>query len=57
MLQDRVFGAYDSHWSSPRAMWNALDRYLKGVPGVEKGGYGGWEYAGDDAVRETLDGA
>jgi hypothetical protein len=35
-------------------MWNAVDRYLKDIPGIAKGGYGEWTYAGDDAVREAL---
>jgi len=55
-IQDAVYPAYSDDWSDERTMWNALDRYLKNgdIPGVEKGGYGEWEYTGDDAVRETL---
>lgn len=28
--------------------------HLEDIPGIEKGGYGEWMYAGVDAVRETL---
>jgi len=55
-IQDVVYPAYAEEWGSARTMWNALDRYLKNgeIPGVEKGGYGEWEYAGDEDVREVL---
>jgi len=55
-IQDAVYPAYAEEWGSARTMWNALDRYLKNgeTPGVEKGGYGEWEYAGDESVREAL---
>lgn len=53
-IQDAVYPAYSDDWSDKRTMWNALDRYLDRVPGVEKGGYGEWTYAGDESVRETL---
>jgi len=32
------------------SMWNAPDRHLDPVPGVEKAGCGRWGYAGGDAV-------
>lgn len=54
-IQDAVHPEYAEEWSTGRTMWNALDRYLPDVPGVEKGGYGEWEYTGDDAVREQLE--
>jgi hypothetical protein len=55
-IQDAVYPEYKDSWSTPRTMWNAVDRHLEAVPGIEKGGYGKWTYAGDDAVRETLRG-
>ncbi len=53
-IQEAVYAEYTDEWGSARTMWNALDRYLEDVPGVEKGGYGEWAYAGDDAVRAAL---
>ncbi len=55
-IQDAVFAGYEEEWSTARDMWNAIDRYLKSddIPGIQKGGYGEWEYAGDDAVRAAL---
>lgn len=53
-LQDEIYPDYTDHWSDGRTMWNAVDRYLEDVPGIEKGGYGEWDYTGDDAVRATL---
>lgn len=53
-LQDEIYPDYADHWSDGRTMWNAIDRYLEDVPGIEKGGYGEWAYAGDDAVRAAL---
>lgn len=55
-IQDAVYPEYSDSWSTPRTMWNAVDRHLEAVPGVEKAGYGEWGYAGDDAVRTTLEG-
>lgn len=53
-LQDELYPNYDEYWSSGRTMWNAIDRYLEEIPGIEKAGYGEWGYSGDDAVREEL---
>ena len=53
-IQDTVYPEYADKWSSARTMWNALDRYLNRVPGVEKGGYGEWTYTDDDAVRAEV---
>ncbi len=56
-LQDAVYANYTDNWSDKRTMWNAIDRHLNNddIPGIQKGGYGEWEYAGDDAVRAALD--
>lgn len=53
-IQDTVHPDYAEHWSDGRTMWNAVDRYLEDVPGIEKAGYGEWGYAGDSTVREQL---
>lgn len=55
-LQEEIYPAYSDHWGSERTMWNAVDRYLEEIPGIEKAGYGEWGYAGDDATRQALDG-
>jgi hypothetical protein len=53
-LQDEVYPGYEDDWSTARAMWNAIDRYLPDIPGIEKAGYGEWTYTGDKSVREVL---
>ena len=53
-IQDAVYPDYEDTWSTARTMWNALDRNLELVPGIEKGGYGEWTYAGDESVQEAL---
>jgi len=55
-IQDAVYPEYEDSWSTPRTMWNAVDRHLEAVPGIEKGGYGKWTYTGDESVRETVRG-
>lgn len=55
-IQDAVYPAYEGTWSTARTMWNALDRNLELVPGIEKGGYGEWAYTGDDTVNDLLGG-
>lgn len=55
-IQDAVYPEYADEWGSARTMWNAIDRYLEDVPGIEKGGYGAWTYTGDADVREELEG-
>ncbi len=54
-LQEAIYPDYREQWGSERTMWNAVDRYLEDIPGIEKGGYGEWTYTGDDAVRAALD--
>jgi len=53
-LQDTIFEDYQDNWSTARTMWNAVDRHLEAVPGIEKAGYGSWRYEGDEAVREAV---
>lgn len=53
-LKDAVYPEYADEWGSPRSMWNTLDRDLADVPGVEDGGYGKYEYAGDAETREAI---
>lgn len=56
-LQERVYADYEDHYSTERTMWNAVSRYLRDLPGFEKPDeYGGWAYAGDDAVWEAVRG-
>lgn len=53
-LQGWVYPEYTEHWGSERTMWNAIDRYLEDIPGIEKAGYGEWGYAGDESVQNAL---
>ena len=53
-LQKAIYPDYADEWGSARIMWNAIDRYLDDIPGIEKGGYGEWAYTGDDAVYEGV---
>jgi hypothetical protein len=55
-LQEAIYPDYSEHWGSARTMWNAIDRYLEDIPGIEKAGYGEWGYTGDETVRDTLAG-
>jgi hypothetical protein len=54
-LKRDLYPSYSDHYGSERTMWESVSRYVADVPGVEKGGYGEWTYAGDADVRETLD--
>jgi Arc/MetJ-type ribon-helix-helix transcriptional regulator len=56
-LKTALFEAYSEHYGGERAMWESTSRYLDDVPGVEKGGYGEWTYAGDEAARDALGGS
>ena len=53
-IQDAVYPDYTDEWGTARTMWNGIDRYLEGTPGIEKAGYGKWAYAGDGTVREEV---
>jgi DNA-binding Lrp family transcriptional regulator len=53
-LKSALYEDYADHYGSERGMWESVSRYLEDVPGVEKGGYGEWTYAGDDVTREEL---
>jgi hypothetical protein len=53
-LQDYVYPTYEDYWSDGRGMWNAIDRHLDAIPGIEKGGYGEWSYTSDEDVLETI---
>jgi hypothetical protein len=53
-LQETIYPDYTEHWGSARTMWNAIDRYLEDIPGIEKAGYGEWGYTSDERVRATL---
>jgi DNA-binding Lrp family transcriptional regulator len=55
-LKDALHETYADRYGSKRAMWESVSRYLDDVPGVEKGGYGEWAYAGDEATRAAVDG-
>lgn len=54
-LKEAVYSAFGDHYGSERAAWESVSRYLEDVPGVAKGGYGSWEYVGDDVAREELE--
>lgn len=54
-LKAELWEEYADHYGSERAMWESLSRYLDDQPGIEKGAYGEWEYAGDDRARDELD--
>jgi len=55
-LKAELWEDYSDDYSSERAMWESVSRYLEDVPGVEKGGYGEWTYSGDENVRRQLSG-
>ncbi|SNR69100.1 hypothetical protein [Halorubrum vacuolatum] len=53
-LKTAIYSEFGEHYGSERAAWESVSRYLDDVPGVTKGGYGEWEYRGDEAAREEL---
>lgn len=55
-LQEAVYATGDlaESYTDARTLWNSISRYLDDVPGAQKGEYGEWEYAGDEAVNATL---
>jgi hypothetical protein len=55
-LQDAVYAEVEEHYADSRTMWSSIDRYLDDVPGVAKAGYGKWDFAGDDEIRDAVTG-
>lgn len=55
-IKEALAPDHADRYSSEKAMWESVRRYLEDVPGVEKAGYGEYGYAGDESVRETLQG-
>lgn len=55
-IKSALASKHVDHYSNEKAMWESVRRYLEDIPGVDKPGRGEYEYAGDDAVRETLEG-
>lgn len=58
-VQEAVFERLESDkYQGPRGMWQSIQRYLgdadNAIAGIEKVGYGEWDYAGDDVVLEAL---
>lgn len=56
-LKTAVYDAIGEHYDSKKVAWDtvARDGRLEEVPGVQKAGYGKYEYVGDDAAREELE--
>lgn len=55
-LQDAVYEGYTDEWDSQRSMWESIRRGFDDVPGIEDAGYGKYGYAGDESVRDQLNG-
>ena len=55
-IKSALASKHIDHYSNEKAMWESVRRYLEDIPGVDKPGRGAYEYAGDDTVRETLEG-
>jgi hypothetical protein len=53
-LKELLEPEYGEHYKNTKSLWESVSRYLKDVPGVEKGGHGVYRYAGDEHVREEL---
>jgi hypothetical protein len=57
-LKERLYPAYEDHYSTEVTFWNSVDKHLKEVPGVHKPGYGEWAVDTDElrlAVSERND--
>jgi hypothetical protein len=53
-IREALAPDHADRYSSEKAMWESVRRYLEDVPGIEKAGYGEWGYAGNDAVRGAI---
>jgi len=54
-IREALAPDHAARYSSEKAMWESVRRYLEDVPGIEKAGYGEYRYSGDDAVRGEID--
>jgi len=55
-LKAELFDQFGEHYSSERSLWESVRRGFEDVPGIEDGGYGKYGYAGDETVRDQLNG-
>lgn len=56
-LKDMLESEYVEHYKGRKAMWESLYRYLEDIPGiVTDAGHGTYGYAGDETVRDQLNG-
>ena len=55
-IKEALAPDHADRYSSEKAMWESVRRYLEDAPGIEKAGYGEYGYAGDESVRGTLEG-
>lgn len=53
-LREYVYEQHGEEYADANSLWQSIQRYFDGVPGVEKSGHGEWTYAGDEAAREQL---
>lgn len=53
-LREFVYERHSEAYADENSLWQSLQRYFEDLPGIEKGGYGEWEYAGDGVAREEL---
>ena len=53
-LRESVYEQHGEEYADANSLWQSIQRYFDGVPGVEKSGHGEWTYAGDEAAREQL---
>lgn len=53
-LREYVYERHSDGYTDENSLWQAIQRYFDDIPGIEKAGYGEWQFAGDDATREEL---
>ncbi|WP_254538936.1 hypothetical protein [Halomarina litorea] len=53
-LKAELFDRHGDVYDNEKSLWESVSRYLDEHPGIEKGGYGEWQYAGDEAARDAL---
>lgn len=53
-LREYVYEQHGKGYADANSLWQSIQRYFDGVPGVEKSGHGEWTYAGDETARQQL---
>lgn len=53
-LQQALYEEHEDAYASARSLWQSIKRHFDDLPGIEKAGYGKWDYTSDTDVRSKL---